>query len=98
MPEIFDELNLMSRNNTSPVLTALSDIYLNLQDEMRGKVNALSKLYDISMNKAKTQKALINVLFHSDHNYKVNINLLKKCVMKCCCVKQVRFTFSITND
>ena len=30
-------------------------------DEMRAKVKALSKLYDMSMNKARTQKALTSL-------------------------------------
>ena len=36
-------------------------------DEMRAKVNAFSKLYDTSMNKAKTQKALTDFFVHKEH-------------------------------
>ena len=36
-------------------------------DEMRAKVNAFSKQYDISMNKAKTQKALTDFFVHNEH-------------------------------
>ena len=36
-------------------------------DEIRGKVNAFSKLYDISMTKAKRQKAITDFLVHNEH-------------------------------
>ena len=34
---------------------------------MRAKVNAFSKLYDISMNEAKTHKVLTDFLVHNEH-------------------------------
>ena len=36
-------------------------------DEMRAKVNAFSKLYDISMTKAKRQKAITDFFVHNEH-------------------------------
>ena len=36
-------------------------------DEMRAKVNAFSKLYDISMTKAKRQKAITDFSVHNEH-------------------------------
>ena len=36
-------------------------------DEMRSKVNAFSKLYDISMTKAKGQKAITDCFVHNEH-------------------------------
>ena len=36
-------------------------------DEMRTKVNAFSKLYDISMTKAKRQKAITDFSVHNEH-------------------------------
>ena len=36
-------------------------------DEMRAKVNAFSKLYDISITKAKRQKAITDVFVHNEH-------------------------------
>ena len=36
-------------------------------DEMRAKVNAFSKLYDISMTKAKKQKAITDFSVHNEH-------------------------------
>ena len=35
--------------------------------EMRAKVNAFSKLYDISMTKAKRQKAITDLFVHNEH-------------------------------
>ena len=46
---------------------------------MRPKVNAFSKLYDISMTKAKRQKAITAVFYIMNINYKVGINILKVC-------------------
>ena len=36
-------------------------------DEIRAKVNAFSKLYDISMTKAKRQKAITDLFVHIEH-------------------------------
>ena len=36
-------------------------------DEMRAKVNTFSKLYDISVTKAKRQKAITNFFVHNEH-------------------------------
>ena len=36
-------------------------------DEMHAKVNAFSILYDISMNKDKTQKAVTDFFVHDEH-------------------------------
>ena len=36
-------------------------------DEMRAKVNTFSKLYDISMTKAKRQKAITDFSVHNEH-------------------------------
>ena len=36
-------------------------------DEVRAKVNAFSKLYDISMTKAKRQKAITDFFVHNEH-------------------------------
>ena len=36
-------------------------------DEMRAKVNAFSKLYDISMTKAKRQKVITDFFVHNEH-------------------------------
>ena len=36
-------------------------------DEMRAKVNAFSKLYDISVTKAKRQKAITDFFVHNEH-------------------------------
>ena len=36
-------------------------------DEMRSKVNAFSKLYDISMTKAKRLKAITDFFVHNEH-------------------------------
>ena len=44
-------------------------------DEMRAKVNAFSKLYDISMTKTKRQKAITDFLYIMNINYKVDINI-----------------------
>ena len=41
---------------------------------MRAKVNAFSKLYDISTTKAKRQKAITDFLYIMNINYKVDIN------------------------
>ena len=42
---------------------------------MRAKVNAFSKLYDISMTKAKRQKAITDILYIMNINYEVDINI-----------------------
>ena len=39
----------------------------NVGDEMRAKVKAFSKLYDISMTKAKRQKAITDFSVHNEH-------------------------------
>ena len=36
-------------------------------EEMHAKVNAFSKLYDISMNRVKTQKALTDFFVYNGH-------------------------------
>ena len=36
-------------------------------DEMRAKVNAFSKLHDISMAKAKRQKTITDFYVHNEH-------------------------------
>ena len=48
-------------------------------DEMRANVNAFSKLYDISMTKAKRQKAITDFFYIININYKVDINIWKVC-------------------
>ena len=40
---------------------------VDVGDEMRAKVNAFSKLYDISMTKAKRQKAITDFFVHNEH-------------------------------
>ena len=42
---------------------------------MRAKVNAFWKLYDISMTKAKRQKAITAFFYIMNINYKVDINI-----------------------
>ena len=42
---------------------------------MRAKVNAFSKLHDVSMAKAKRQKAITDFLYIMNINYKVDINI-----------------------
>ena len=44
-------------------------------DEIRAKVNAFSKLCDISITKAKRQKAITDLLYIMNINYKVDINI-----------------------
>ena len=40
---------------------------VDVGDEMRAKVNEFSKLYDISMIKAKRQKAITDFFVHNEH-------------------------------
>ena len=42
---------------------------------MRAKVNGFSKPYDISVTKAKRQKAITDFLYIMNINYKVDINI-----------------------
>ena len=39
----------------------------DVRDEMRAKVNVFSKLHDISMTKAKRQKAIRDFFVHNEH-------------------------------
>ena len=47
----------------------------DVRDEMRAKVNGFSKPYDISVTKAKRQKAITDFLYIMNINYKVDINI-----------------------
>ena len=38
-----------------------------VRDEMRAKINAFSKLYDISMTKTKRQNAITDFFVHNEH-------------------------------
>ena len=58
-------------------------------DEMRAKVNAFSKLYDISLTRAKRQKAITYFFVHNEHKLFSRHKHLKcvLCVIKRCWVK-----------
>ena len=49
------------------VLQTCTFYYADFGDEMRAKVNAFSKLYDISVTKAKRRKAITDFSVHDEH-------------------------------
>ena len=61
----------------------------DIGDEKRAKVNAFSKLYDISMTKAKRQKVITDFFVHNEHKLQSGHKHLKSvlCVIKRCWVK-----------
>ena len=52
---------------SSEVLQTCTFYDADAGDEMRSKINAFSKLYDISMTKAKRQKAITYFFLHNEH-------------------------------
>ena len=64
-PTKYDVMQVLEVLQTCTFYDADADA--DVGDEMRAKVNAFSKLYDISMTKAKRQKAITDFFVHNEH-------------------------------
>ena len=59
---------IRNQNGTPhPSINSLTPPPPEVEDEMRAKVNTFSKLSDISMTKAKRQKAITDYFIHNEH-------------------------------
>ena len=65
--DLFQPLTKYEAMQALEVLQTCTFCDADVGDEMRARVNAFSKLYDISMTKAKRQKAITDFFVHNEH-------------------------------